>query len=86
MKIHTEQNLRDFEFWSGAKQTAELLTDEELDTIESMLEDIYPDGMSETQVNDIFWFEDEFIAECLGYEDFETLYNERYEDRKVWKA
>lgn len=86
MKIYTEQNLRDFEFWSGAKQTAELLTDEELDTIESMLEDIYPDGMSETQVNDIFWFEDEFIAECLGYEDFETLYNERYEDRKVWKA
>ncbi len=77
MKIYSETILRDFEFWSGARQTAELLTLEELDTIESILEDIYPDGIDETTVNDIFWFEDGFIAECLGYEDFETLYKER---------
>lgn len=77
MKIYKEESLTDFKFWSGAVQTAELLTNEELETIESILEDIYPDGMDETTVNDIFWFEDDFIAECLGYEDFETLYKER---------
>ena len=73
MKIYEEKNLRDFEFWSGAKDTAKYLTDEELDTIESMFEDLYPDGMEDTQINDIFWFEDDWIAEMLGYSDFEEL-------------
>lgn len=77
MKIYTEKSLTDFEFWSGARQTAELLTDEELDTIETMLEEIYPDGMDETEINDFFWFEDDTIADWLGYDDFETLYKER---------
>lgn len=82
MKIYIEKSLSDFEFWSGARQTAELLTVEELDSIESTLEEIYPEGIDETQLNDIFWFEDDFIAECLGYDDFETLYTERKEMMK----
>ena len=39
----------------------------------SLFKDIYPDGMSDTQINDIFWFEDDWIAEMLGYEDFEAI-------------
>jgi hypothetical protein len=73
MKIYTEESLRNFEFWSGAKYTVEHLTDEELDQIEAMLEDLYPDGMDETDINDFFWFEDDTIAEWLGYESFEEL-------------
>jgi hypothetical protein len=73
MKIYEEKSLRHFDFWSGAKDTVKYLTDEELDTIEAMLEDVYPDGMEDTQVNDIFWFEDDWIAEMLGYEDFEAI-------------
>lgn len=75
MKIYTENSLRHFDFWSGAKETVKYLTDEELDTIETILEDYYPEGMSETQVNDIFWFEDDWIAEMLGYNDFEEIMN-----------
>lgn len=78
MKIISEdKRLRDFDFWSGAKDTVDYLTSEELDTIEDMLEDAYPDGMTETQVNDLFWFDTDVIAEWLGYEDFESLINER---------
>lgn len=73
MKIITEQNLRDFEFWSGARDTIEYLTPEELDIIESSLEDCFPDGMTDTQINDMFWFEEDFIAELLGYESFEEI-------------
>lgn len=73
MKIYKEESLRYFDFWSGAKDTVEYLTDEELDTIEEMLEDLYPDGMDETDINDFFRFEDDTIAEWLGYEDFEEL-------------
>ena len=65
MKIYTEQSLRDFQFWSGAKDFAETLTDEQFDQIEAILEDLYPDGMTDTQINDFFWFEEENIREWL---------------------
>lgn len=44
-----------------------------MDTIETMLEDIYPDGIGETELNDLFWFDDDTIAEWLGYESFEQI-------------
>ena len=69
MKVYKEMNLRDFEFWSGAKSNAETLTDEQLDMVESILEDAFPDGMDETQINDIFWFDFDTIHEWLGIED-----------------
>jgi len=73
MKIYKEENLSSFEFWSGAKYTVKYLTDDELDTIEEILEELYPDGMDETELNDLFWFEDDLIAEWLGYDDFEAI-------------
>lgn len=75
MKICTEQSLIHFDFWAGAKDTVKYLTDEELNTIEAILEDIYPEGIDETTLNDIFWFEDDAIAEWLGYESFEEIMN-----------
>jgi hypothetical protein len=82
MKIYSETSLKDFEFWSGAAETAKYLTDEEFDTIESMLEDCNPDGMSETEVNDFFWFEEDIIAEWLGYSSFEKLMNRDEENEE----
>ena len=73
MKIYMEKSLENFDFWSGAKDTAKYLTHQELETIESMLEELYPDGIGETELNDFFWFEDDTIAEWLGYESFEEL-------------
>jgi hypothetical protein len=73
MKIYTEENLTNFEFWGGARDTVRYLTDDELEQIEAILEDLNPDGMSDTEINDFFWFEDDTIAEWLGYADFEEL-------------
>lgn len=67
----------DFDFWSGARDTVKYLSDDEVKTIFSMLEEIEPDGMDETAVNDFFWFEDDTIAEWLGWDDFETIMNAR---------
>lgn len=75
MKIHKEQSLRDFEFWSGATDTVKYLTNDEIDQVENMLEELNPDGMSETEINDFFLFEDDTIAEWLGYSDFEEIMN-----------
>ena len=67
----------DFDFWSGARDTVKYLSDDEVKTIFSMLEEIEPDGMDETAVNDFFWFEDDTIANWLGWDDFETIMNAR---------
>lgn len=56
MKIISDISLKDFGFWSGAKDTAEQLTDEQFDQVEEVLEDLYPDGVTDTELNDIFWF------------------------------
>ena len=80
MKIYTEQSLKNFEFWSGAVDTVKYLTDDEMDAIEAMLEDIYPDGMTDTEINDFFWFDDDTIAEWLGYGSFEEIMNRDEDD------
>lgn len=63
MKVYSEISLSRFEFWSGAKELAAQLTEEQFDMVEVMLEDNYPDGISETEINDLFWFEQDTIRE-----------------------
>ena len=65
----------DFEFWSGANYTVDHLTYEELITVFNILGDSYPEGMTDTELNDFFWFETDTIAEWLGYRDWEELEN-----------
>ena len=71
-----DMSLADFGFWSGAEYTRDMMTEEQLATVEEILEDEYPDGIDETTLNDFFWFDDDIIAEWLGFEDFESLVNE----------
>lgn len=66
MTIHTETALRDFGFWSGAKDRADMLTSSQLDAIETELEQLYPDGMTETELNDLFWFDFDFVCSLIG--------------------
>ena len=68
MKVFSEINLSSFEFWGGAKLNADMLSVEELEQLDYMLEDCYSEGVSETLVNDIMWFEFEWVCEMLGYE------------------
>lgn len=69
MKIYSEKSLRNFDFWSGAKENVNELTFEQLDEVENILEGMYPDGMSETEINDLFWFDFDTIKEWLGITD-----------------
>ena len=73
MKVYRDVSLGEFDFWAGAKDRAEYLTPGELEQIEQILEELYPEGLSETDINDLFWFEDELIAEWLGYQNFEEI-------------
>ena len=66
MRIYTEKSLTNFEFWSGAKNNAEMLSVEQLEQVETILEDCYPDGVDETTINDLFWFDFETVLDWLG--------------------
>ena len=80
MRIYKEVNSGyDFDFWSGAKDTVNYLLESEVNEILSMLEDCF-DEMSETELNDFFWFEDNTIADWLGWPDFDTLMKARSGD------
>ena len=60
-------DLKNFTFWSGAKDLADLLTSEELEQIEFCLEDLFHDKTpSETEINDLFWHDKDFICEMIG--------------------
>lgn len=69
MKIFKEESLRYFDFWSGAKENAKEMSGEQLDNLETILEDAYPDGIDATTLNDMMWFEFDTIKEWLGIED-----------------
>lgn len=70
MKTFNENTtLANFNAWSGAKETKQAILDANKgDEFDSLMEELYPDGLSETQLNDILWFEDEWIFENLGIE------------------
>lgn len=72
MKIITETSLENFGFWSGAKYTAERITEAgKWDELEEILEEMYPDGIDETNLNDFLWFDSDYIYELLGMEEDE---------------
>ena len=74
MIINKNIDLKNFKFWSGAKDLADLLTPDELEQIEFNLEDIFHDKTpSETDINDLFWFEEDFICEIIGTTAEEVL-------------
>lgn len=70
MRIYREVELMEFEAWSGAVDTLKELTSEELNLLQEVLEELYPEGLTDTQLNDILWFEDEFIEGIIGRELF----------------
>ena len=87
--ITKEMSLREFPFWSGAEDNASLLTLEELDQLEEVLEELAEENgepFSETEVNDIMWVDSDFVATaCTSYDDWEELYEDRHgKPREEW--
>tara|TARA_Y100000401_G_C8130663_1_gene129927 strand:+ start:48 stop:272 length:225 start_codon:yes stop_codon:yes gene_type:complete len=73
MEYTKELNLTNFEFWSEAKKHE--FTYNELKEIEFHLEELYHERTpTETEINDLFWFEEKFLCECIGL-DFEEYEN-----------
>lgn len=84
MRIITETSLENFEAWSGGRDTLDTLIEKDLcERLEYHIKnDIFPDGCTDTELNDFLWFEDDFIAELLGYRNWEDLENDREDEEE----
>ena len=77
MTITYELDLNSFQAWSGAKDTLDRIQREgKCAELENVLEELYPDGMTETQLNDLLWFDSESVYEWLGIRSEEQIENE----------
>lgn len=75
MKVYYETTLEEFKAWSGAHPTVKKIIDNnKQEDFEQLVEELFPDGLSETQLNDYLWFNDEQIFADLG------IYDEEDED------
>ena len=58
--------------WSGAISTYETIVEaDKLEEFESLIDELYPNGIEEVTLNDILWFDDEWILEQLGLSEEE---------------
>lgn len=75
MKVFDEMDWYDIyrTAWSGARDTVERIEDEgKGDEFVSLIEEVYPEGIDRTALNDILWFDDEWVFESLGIKEEES--------------
>lgn len=67
-------NLNYFNFWGGAVSRWEEIKELGLeDDVMTYLSDCYPEGLTETELNDFLWFElDDFIEEMKEEQEKEN--------------
>jgi len=62
------------ELWSGALDTFETIAkNNKVGDLIELLEELYPEGADITFINDLLWFDDEFIYSQLNIKD-EKIY------------
>ena len=66
LKIYVDTTAN-YKPWSGAVNTYETIEEEDkLDDLDFLLEELYPEGISESHLNDILWFESDWVFAQLG--------------------
>lgn len=69
MYYTVEFSIDSFKFWSGAVDVIDNVRElGKLDELESLIIEVFGDSenVSETDINDFVWFEDEMISDYLG--------------------
>lgn len=70
MKIISEIGIADFKAWSGAVETKQAIIDADKEAeFDALIEELYPDGLTGTQLNDMLWHESEYMLYLMGISD-----------------
>ena len=72
MKVISEVSLWNFEGWSGAEETIKIIIEnDKIEEFEQLIEELFPEGIDETHLNDLLRFEDGWVFEMLGISEEE---------------
>ena len=83
MTYTVENSLENFPAWSGGKDTLDVLIEKDLcDTVETCLVDVLGEYPTDTEINDMLWFETDAIAEWCGFSSWEALENGEEEEEE----
>ena len=64
--IKNTQTLMDFDAWNGAVETKEtIIENRKAQQFDDLIDELYPEGLTETELNDILWFETDWIYDML---------------------
>jgi hypothetical protein len=81
MKLTLEISISDFQSWSGAKDTQRRIIEENKENeFDNLIEELYPDGLTNNQLNDILRFDSEWVFESLGISEEEEENEEEEEE------
>ena len=63
-------DFEDYQPWSGAVYTYDLIdAHNKLDELAELITQCYPEGLTETKLNDLLWFEPTWVLSSLEIED-----------------
>lgn len=61
------RDFSEFEPWSGAVETWDRIESEnKIDELETLITELYGDVVDETTINDLLWFDEDWVLEQLG--------------------
>ena len=89
-QMHSENGIREFHARDQAKNTQKRIIEQgKADAFDRLIEECYPEGISKTQLNDLLWFESNWIYETLGmqnpYKDKEEGFEEEASKKSASK-
>ena len=66
------EGIEAFEAWSGAIPTKEAIINAgKAEEFDALLDELFPNGCTEGELNDFLWFEDSYIYNLLGMDNGE---------------
>lgn len=70
MALKITTGIDNFKPWSGAVSTwEEIEAQGKISDLEFLLEELYPEGIDEGKLNDLLWFESDWVYGQLGIND-----------------
>lgn len=74
-----KESLTNFKFWGGAVDRAKLLTYSELEKLDEILPNVFFETPTDTNINDLFWFEFDSVCRYIDCTEDEVLARENEE-------
>lgn len=67
IKVEKVMDVKDFKAWSGGRDTLDTIIEHgKADELNELINELYQDGITDVTLNDLLWFESDWLFETLG--------------------